>query len=310
MNEQILLEKLRRLEHKYSASGQNLESYLDGLFEMDFLSYWDYIHLDTLLSLQSPRTQLPDEKIFIIYHQVTELYFKLILSELEQICKPLEDDKQVPETRIRRINRYFDILIQSFRVMSEGMEPAQFMRFRMALLPASGFQSVQYRYIELMCTSVDNLLETSYRSPLATGTLEEKLEKLYWRSGSTDLETGKKTLTLSRFEEKYDFDILKCARIFQENNLNYLLENSRLGELSVGLKESLRDLDTKANVAWRLAHLHSATRYLKKTDTAVEATGGTNWQRYLPPRFQKVVFFPSVWSEEELNEWGKQMMAL
>ena len=82
MNEQILLEKLRKLESKYEASGQNLESYLDGLYEADFLNYWDYIHIDTLLSLQTKRTTLPDEEIFIIYHQVTELYFRLILVEL------------------------------------------------------------------------------------------------------------------------------------------------------------------------------------------------------------------------------------
>ena len=49
------------------------------------MSYWDYIHLDTLLTLQTPKTDFPDENIFIIYHQITELYFKLIINELEQI---------------------------------------------------------------------------------------------------------------------------------------------------------------------------------------------------------------------------------
>jgi tryptophan 2,3-dioxygenase len=51
--------------------------------------------------------------------------------------------------------------------------------------------------------------------------------------------------------------------------------------------------------------LLSASRYLTKHDSALPSTGGTNWQRYLPPHFQKVVFFPSLWSTEELENWGK-----
>ena len=77
--------KISQLGEKYGATGQSLKAYLDGLLYSDYLSYWDYIHLDTLLSLQRPKTDFPDEKIFIIYHQITELYFKLIINELEQI---------------------------------------------------------------------------------------------------------------------------------------------------------------------------------------------------------------------------------
>ena len=78
-------EQLERLNQKYAAMGQDMTSYLEGLIEADYLTYWDYIHLDTLLTLQKPRTHYPDEKIFIVYHQITELYFNLILHELEQI---------------------------------------------------------------------------------------------------------------------------------------------------------------------------------------------------------------------------------
>jgi tryptophan 2,3-dioxygenase len=60
---------------------------LDGLLYADFLTYWDYIHLDTLLSLQSPKTPFPDEEIFIIYHQITELYFKLCPARVQANCK-------------------------------------------------------------------------------------------------------------------------------------------------------------------------------------------------------------------------------
>ena len=53
-----------------------------------------------------------------------------------------------------------------------------------------------------------------------------------------------------------------------------------------------------------MAHLHSATRYLRKKETVVEATGGTNWQKYLPPKIQKIIFFPELWSAEEQENWG------
>ena len=86
-SEKLVQEKLKKLADKYSSTGQDLPSYLEGLLYADYLSYWDYIHLDTLLTLQTPKTDFPDENIFIIYHQINELYFKLILIEIEQINK-------------------------------------------------------------------------------------------------------------------------------------------------------------------------------------------------------------------------------
>ena len=61
-----MLNRLEKLEEKYSAMGQDIDSYLDGLLHADYLTYWDYIRLDTLLSLQSPETSFPDENIFIL----------------------------------------------------------------------------------------------------------------------------------------------------------------------------------------------------------------------------------------------------
>ena len=67
----------------------------------------------------------------------------------------------------------------------------------------------------------------------------------------------------------------------------------------------MRKFDLLVNVNWPLAHYKSAVRYLQQKDTSISATGGTNWQKYLPPRFQKRIFFPELWSEQEKNEWGK-----
>jgi tryptophan 2,3-dioxygenase len=80
-------EKLEALRRKYSLLGQDLETYLEGLLYSRSLTYWDYIHLDTLLTLQKPRTDFLDEHIFIIYHQITELYFKLVKIELELLSR-------------------------------------------------------------------------------------------------------------------------------------------------------------------------------------------------------------------------------
>src|SRR5476651_1871459 len=99
--------RLAQLQEKYEAMGQDMTSYLDGLLHADFLTYWDYIHLDTLLSLQSPKTPFPDEEIFIIYHQITELYFKLALHECKQIAgRPLLT-ADFFTARLKRVNRYF-----------------------------------------------------------------------------------------------------------------------------------------------------------------------------------------------------------
>src|ERR1043165_46123 len=117
----ILLEQLKKLQSKYDVMGQDISSYLDGLLYSDYLTYWDYIHLDTLLSLQNPKTSFPDEKIFIMYHQVTELYFKLCLHEFEQIAEKEDCTADFLITRIGRINRYFEALINSFEIMVEGM---------------------------------------------------------------------------------------------------------------------------------------------------------------------------------------------
>ena len=64
-------EKIKLLEDKYAQMGQDLNSYLDGLLLSNYLTYWDYIQLDTLLTLQNPKTDYPDEQIFIMYHQIT-----------------------------------------------------------------------------------------------------------------------------------------------------------------------------------------------------------------------------------------------
>ena len=314
--------KLDELLEKYDLIGQSTESYLEGLLYSNPLGYWDYIQTDTLLSLQHPRTDFPDEMIFIMYHQVTELYFKLSLHELEQVAYNGKNisgsgqdlgwnetlDPDFFARRLKRVNAYFEALTKSFDIMVQGMEPEQFLKFRMALLPASGFQSAQYRMIELCATDLINIVSLSKRDELKDKSLEEQFEFIYWKEGATELASGKKTLTLKEFERRYTDQLTSLAKRFQSRNMWKKFEAlEKQGLVTEELKLEMRQLDINVNVNWPLVHYKSAVRYLAadKKDDDTPATGGTNWQKYLPPRFQKRIFFPTLWSDQEKEEWGK-----
>lgn len=317
-----VVERLKKLDEKYQAMGQSLPNYLDGLLIANYLTYWDYTHVDTLLSLQNPKTDFPDEMIFIIYHQVTELYFKLSLHELEQIANngktisPMGEDigwnKKLDVKffieRVTRVNRYFEVLTKSFDIMVHGMEPKQFLSYRMALLPASGFQSAQYRMIEMCSTDFIRLVDKDVRSKFEekNSSIEEMYENIYWNKGATELASGKKTLTLKQFEKKYSKQFIQLAKDYEDKNAWAKYKSLSSDEQkNPDLINALRQLDVNVNVNWPLVHYKSAVRYLQQDEKQIAATGGTNWQKYLPPRFQKRIFYPELWSEEEKNEWGK-----
>jgi tryptophan 2,3-dioxygenase len=128
---------------------------------------------------------------------------------------------------------------------------------------------------------------------------------IYWKSGATVEETGEKAFTLRQFEAKYEHDFLKAGNKYRDCNLwrkyNQLPEQDRSNP---DLIDAFRLLDLNVNVYWPLQHYRTAVRYLAGPPDA-EATGGTNWQKYLPPRFQKRIFYPELWSEKEKEEWGR-----
>ena len=305
-----IIERIKLLDEKYQAMGQSLVSYLDGLLYADYLTYWDYIHLDTLLSLQTPKTKIPDENIFIMYHQITELYFKLCLHEYDQLAeKEILDTKFFTE-RVTRINRYFEALITSFDIMVDGMDPQQFLKFRMSLLPASGFQSGQYRKIEICSTTFKNLVAKDVRETFSDDVSDDRIEKMYehiyWKAGATELASGKKTLTLVQFEEKYSEQFILLAKKFKHKNLWALYKSlSVTDQKNEQLILALRQLDVDVNINWPLSHYKTAVRYLQGDPEDIAATGGTNWQKYLPPRFQKRIFYPELWTADDISNWGK-----
>lgn len=304
---ELIAEKIQALADKYEASGQSLVSYLEGLLHADYLTYWNYSRIDTLLTLQTPRTAIPDEMIFIIYHQITDLYFKAIIWEMEQVVSDNALSDETFLTKLGRVTRYLKHLVHSFDVMVDGMAPEQFLKFRMSLLPASGFQSAQYRQIEIFSTDLINLVEHEQRPRFNEQTsVAEMYGSIYWKRGATEMSTGKKTLTLTQFEEKYSDLLVNLAQRCKNNNLYAIFRNRfQDSPQKDSIKSELRNLDALLNIDWCLSHYKSAVRYLARAEKSVEATGGTNWQQYLPPRFQRIIFYPELWSDDEKEEWGK-----
>lgn len=271
------------------------------------LTYWNYIRIDELLNLQRTITKYPDENAFIIYHQIAELYFKLILNEIEQILEVPNPQELFFIDKIERIILYFKSIITCMNTMPNGIDKDQFLRFRQKLGSASGFQSLQYRLIELGSTDPANLIIQSQTKQINLENLNEVAENLYWKSGSTDPINEKKTKTLRLFENEYSELIQKAVIKSQNNNIRKIFitqfsHNSNKYEII----DKLREFDTIANITWPLAHLNISTHYLTDSESkTVSSTGSTNWRKYLSPEFQKIIFFPELWTMEEKFNWGK-----
>lgn len=293
---------IKDIEEKYGQMGENPETYLKGLLQAKPINYWDYIQVDTLLTLQKTRTDFKDEAIFVMYHQVTELVLKMMIHEIEQLV--FEDlIETIWIDKLNRLNRYTRMLITSFDVMKYGMSYDDYNTFRSTLTPASGFQSAQFRYLEIYCTPLENLINEAGKKRLpenpATGDL---FENIYWKDAGTNRQTGKKSLTLRQFEEKYLDSLIALADKVKGRTLAEKVK--QFPNPSGELIQKLKDFDNFYNVEWPLVHLETAQHYLDSKGENKAATGGSEWKKYLHPKFQQRKFFPGLWTEEELVQWG------
>jgi tryptophan 2,3-dioxygenase len=297
---------VNQIKEKYEKLGENPETYFKGLLQAKPINYWDYIEVDTLLSLQKPRTNFKDEEIFIMYHQVTELFLKLMLHEIKQVAVEPTYTEEFLLTKFTRIIRYTQMLINSFDIMKDGMSYDDYNVFRSTLAPASGFQSAQFRFIELHCTGLENLINEAGRERLsANPNIEEYFEHIYWKDAGMNRTTGKKSLTLTLFEEKYLHQFIGLATAMKGKTIA-----DRLNELpnkSEALLNLLREFDHLYNVAWPMVHLNTAKHYLDSKNENQQATGGSEWKKYLMPKFQQRKFFPAFWTNEEKEKWGESI---
>lgn len=297
-------ELIEAIVDKYEKMGENPDTYLSGLLQAKPINYWDYIQVDTLLSLQKPRTDYKDEEIFVMYHQVVELMLKLVLHEVKQISENKEWTEDFLINKISRINRYTSILVSSFDVMRDGMDYDDYNTFRATLAPASGFQSAQFRIIEIYFTKLTNLVNSRGQERLSENpSVEEYFENIYWRDAGINYKTGKRSLTLSLFEEKYLAEFIELAYKMKGNTIEERI--NRLENPSEALLAKLKEMDKLYNVEWPLVHLNTAQHYLDKKGENKAATGGSEWKKYLHPKYQQRKFFPDLWSAEELKTWGE-----
>ena len=300
---------LEALELKFDAINQKTETHLEGLLWSKPITYWDYIQTDALLNLQTQRTVLPDEMVFIMYHQVNELLFKMTLWEIEQLYHSEKPSTLFFTEKLRRISRYFDMLTTSFDIMGDGMEVEQYMKFRNTLTPASGFQSAQYRLIEFASTDLINLIDYRFRATIDRNTpYSHAFEHLYWQAAGKDHLTGEKSYLIQAFEKKYRQEFLRFMEEY--NNINIWQKFKQLPESdqkNPELIKAMRHYDYTVNITWVMGHFNAAKKYIESGQGNGEATGGSDWKKYMLPKYQRRIFFPELWSEEELKNWGENV---
>ncbi|WP_035759880.1 tryptophan 2,3-dioxygenase family protein [Flavobacterium tegetincola] len=296
---------LNKLEEKYKTVGQKTDVHLEGLLWSKPMTYWDYVQTDALLNLQVQRTTLPDEMVFIMYHQVNELLFKMILWEMKQLCHSDKPDPTYFAEKLMRISRYFDMLTTSFDIMGDGMSIDQYMKFRNTLTPASGFQSAQYRLIEFSSTDLINLIDNRFRTSIDRDTsFTHAFEHLYWQAAGKNHATGEKSFLLLEFEKKYKAEFLRHMEEY--NSINVWQKFKSLpeeGQKDPELIRTMRHFDHTVNITWVMGHLNAARKYIGDGD----ATGGSDWKKYMHPKYQRRIFFPELWSHEELEHWGEEL---
>ena len=299
-------EILEKIEEKYKQQKQPIDAYLQGLLHAKSINYWDYIQVDALFSLQKTRTDFPDEVTFLMYHQVTELLLKLVTHELEQATMAEGITGAVLLEKLKRAQRYTEVAQMSFDVMREGMDPKQYDQFRHTLTPASGFQSATFREIEFFCTDLWNLVYSHKKEEMkGSQNIDELFNWIYWQAAGIDRKTGKKSLTLQQFEEKYLVGFKKLATTYQTRNLWQQFVSLPEEEKTEELIALMKDFDQTFNVRWPLVHLRTAEHYLEHGQEVKAATGGSDWKKYLHPKFQRRMFFPELLSQEELDNWGE-----
>jgi len=231
----------------------------------------------------------------------------MILWEINQLCHTEKPKTDFFTEKLRRISRYFDMLTTSFDIMGEGMEVEQYMKFRNTLTPASGFQSAQYRLIEFSSTDLINLIDYRFRATIDRNTpYSHAFEHLYWQAAGKDYHTGQKSYLILEFERKYREEFLRYMEEY--NTINIWQKFKQLPEAdqqNPELVKAMRHYDHTVNITWVMGHLNTAKKYIESGKGSGEATGGSDWKKYMHPKYQRRIFFPELWSEEELKNWGE-----
>ena len=254
------------------------------------LSYGEYLQLDKILGAQKPLTYEHDEMMFIIVHQSSELWMRLMLHELRGVLECVRRDDLDPSFKmLTRVSHVQTQLISTWDVLST-MTPFEYSAFRNALGRSSGFQSVQYRMLEfLLGNKHPQMVEVHKRDPEATAALQSTLDAPSLYDEALRL--------LSRRGYGIPEDYL--TRDFKEPYVaNKVVAGAWLGVYHNAekdwdlyeLAERLVDLDQKFQL-WRCHHLKTVERIIGYKP----GTGGTGGVSYLAKALE-LKFFPELWT--------------
>ncbi|UBU14767.1 tryptophan 2,3-dioxygenase [Nonomuraea gerenzanensis] len=245
------------------------------------LSYGGYLCLPELLAQQQPQSQAPDELLFITIHQVYELWFKLLLHELESAREAMfEGELWKARHLFKRVHAVERVLIEQVEVL-ETMTPQDFMEFRAKLAPASGFQSVQFRELEFLSGLRDERYLGSFRH-----VSEEELARLRRRLAEPTLWDAYLTALSRRGLPVSDDEIMASLLAVARNRGSY----DDLWQLA----EDLLTHDETAAL-WRMRHVQMVERQIGTKS----GTGGSTGAPYLRGR-TRLHYFPLLW---ELRAW-------
>lgn len=265
---------------------------MDGI-HTDFagkMSYGDYLKLDQLLAAQQPLSQEPDELLFVIIHQVQELWMKLLNRELDNAMIHIRAGALRPAFKcLARLSRIQLQLIQAWDVLST-MTPSDYLRFRPVLGTSSGFQSWQYRLIEFKLGAKDEVMMRPHRhrpdiSALlqaafaAPSLYDEALRLLARRGVSIPAEILHRDVTKPyRSDPRVE---AAWALIYREPDTHFDLYE--LSEELVDIEDSFQQ--------WRFRHMKTVERIIGMR----QGTGGSAGVPYLKSALERS-FFPELWS--------------
>jgi len=251
------------------------------------LTYGSYLQLDELLSLQKPRSEGEhDEVLFIIIHQVYELWFKEILHELDYCMRLLEDDDTFrAQHTLKRILTILKVLVAQLDIL-ETMTPTEFLTFRERLESASGFQSDQFRELEFVLgRKVRASLERFPEGTRARAGLERRWHApTLWDAFLEYLSREGYAVPEAHLERDVTAPIEATPEIQA-----ILVDVYRTSPKNVELCERLVDLD-EGIMEWRYRHV----KMVERTIGAKMGSGGSAGSRYLRTTLNQPAF-PDLW---------------
>jgi tryptophan 2,3-dioxygenase len=253
------------------------------------MSYGDYLHLDDLLGAQAPLTDRHDEMLFVVIHQASELWIKLILHEIEGAVGQFRADDLGPAFKmLARVSRVQEQLVQSWSVLAT-LTPADYLTFRDALGHASGFQSHQYRILEYVLGNKDPRKLAQFRhrpdihdrvaAALNGPSLYDEAIGLLARRGFA-IDPGQVTRDWAERREADESVRAAWLEIYRDTEKYWDLYE---------LAEKLIDLED-AFQTWRFRHLTTVERIIGHK----RGTGGTSGAAYLKGALA-YRFFPEIW---------------